>query len=149
MMSGKQQALQLVEKINASPSGFTLITYNDAQILADELENMEFSLMCFLCPDTDPPKSPFMCEHIASAFFSVRDLPDVQSLFGAEGCIIEQTMYEENDTRILGYPHDILSIGASVDALNVYGNDWIQVDCDVYVRDLIAIRCIKESKPIE
>jgi len=127
----------LVDRINRSRSGITLITRRDTQLLHQLHGGWFFFTPAYLrlC-DTLVDFVPYIPP--TPQDFSIDCIQDIGALPGTQDCVVQQRVAE----NAIAFPKHLTDVSFSEDALDLsHAEDW----CDS-VRDLFAIRSIVGMK---
>jgi len=135
-----RKALEMVDFINTSVYGITLITWDDARLLFGELKNTDMRFTpCGLCSYVEDEF--FFDPYICKTDFAMSNIIDIGETPGTECCVIVQRMSEEDQTFIFPTDEHLQLVEWADSAMDPNGS-WERVTEGICERRLYAIYSI-------
>jgi len=140
-----KRAMALQHQINSASQFITLITQEDALVLAKALENTgkKFYPVRFNYSASDASMLIFNhSDAFPSSAHPIGDITDMWKNPYYSDCIVRQKIKVEGAVRALVYPENIGDVEVSPAAQNLYGGKWKKLENHIRQRDLAGIQYI-------
>jgi len=140
------KALQLVNFINTSLSGVTLITWNDARLLFGELGDTDMRFTP--CESNSYIVRPhFIIFSRSNSCFGMKAIVDIGEFPGTQDCVVVQKVSDIEGVRTVVYPtdDDIMDVSLTTD-VKTLDCHWEWGEDGVLERRLYAIHSIENAE---